>query len=101
MRGIRVQLHGQSAADVVLGNWDVAGMEFDNLLVDKSGAVWNVDNGGSLRRRAQGGLKGDARNSYPTELWTLRNAQMNPQTAQILDGLGHIRVGGQYARHGG
>lgn len=43
--------------DAMLGNWDVIGMAADNILVDKDGKPWRIDNGGSLSFRAQGGKK--------------------------------------------
>lgn len=66
------------AADALLGNWDVIGMDADNILVDKKGQVWRIDNGGSMRMRAQGQPKGDAWNPYPTELWTMRGKERQP-----------------------
>jgi len=68
-------------ADVLLGNWDVAGLGFDNLLVDKDGEVWRIDNGGSLRFRAQ------AWNGSPMEAWTLRDRKTNAQTAEVFGDL--------------
>lgn len=65
------------AIDALMGNWDVLGMDGDNVLVDKNGKVWRIDNGGSLRYRAQGQPKGDAWNKYPTELWSLRDGSRN------------------------
>lgn len=43
-------------ADALLGNWDVLGMDEDNILWDGSKA-WRVDNGGAMRYRAQGASK--------------------------------------------
>jgi len=60
------------AADALLGNWDVIGMSSDNVLVDKKGVPWRIDNGGCLRYRAQGELKKMGYTGYPTELWTMR-----------------------------
>lgn len=69
--------------DAWLGNWDVAGMGFDNLLV-KGGRAVRVDVGGALRYRAQGGLKGSAWGDNVLELETLRNSGINPQTAAVF-----------------
>jgi len=38
--------------DALLGNWDVAGLNHDNILVDAQGTPWRIDNGGALRYRA-------------------------------------------------
>lgn len=82
------KLQQHFAADALLGNWDVAGLSLDNILVDGEGTPWRIDNGGSLRFRAQGAAKTAAEwNEFPTELWTLRDAALNKQTAQVFDGL--------------
>ena len=47
------------AADILLGNWDVVGMGADNILIDQNGEPWRIDNGGSLKYRAQGATKTD------------------------------------------
>jgi len=65
------------SADALLGNWDVVGMSNDNIMVDKAGAVWRIDNGGSLRYRAQGGMKPMGFTEYPQELWTMRKRRWN------------------------
>lgn len=43
------------AMDCLMANWDA--YKNDNILVDSNGIPIRVDNGGSLRYRAQGGLK--------------------------------------------
>lgn len=73
-------------ADALLGNWDVGGLNLDNLLVDAQGKVWRIDNGGALRFRAQGAPKGEAWNQFPTELWTLRDAAKNAASAKLFAG---------------
>ena len=59
------------AADALFGNWDVLGMDADNVLVTSDGTVHRVDVGGSLRFRAQGETK--AFSEFPDELTTLRD----------------------------
>lgn len=43
--------------DALLGNWDVAGLEDDNILWNKAGEPFRVDQGGTLEFRAMGGKK--------------------------------------------
>lgn len=70
------KLQGNMAADALLGNWDVIGAANDNILVDGSGQVWRIDNGGSLRFRAQGGRKTATDwDGNVDALWSLRNPQ--------------------------
>jgi hypothetical protein len=58
--------------DALLSNWDVVGLENDNLFIS-GGKVYRLDNGGALRFRAQGAAKGAAfTEDSVTELWTLR-----------------------------
>ena len=46
------------AADALLANWDVAGADFDNILVARDGTAYRVDNGGALRYRCRGAQGG-------------------------------------------
>lgn len=70
------------AADAWLANWDVVGMGYDNLQVDGKGHAVRVDAGGSLMYRAQGGKKAFGPNV--TELDSLRDAKINPQSAAVF-----------------
>ena len=90
-QSVHKQLQDGFAADALLGNWDVIGLSQDNILVDADGKPWRIDNGGSLRFRAQGAPKrGDQWNDYPTELWSLRDTQVNTQAAEVFGGLTHF-----------
>ena len=124
------ELQKDFAADALLGNWDVVGLNQDNVLVTKKGEVYRIDNGGSLRYRAQGQLKEAAKsdveikqsdvykklasvtgeesalqvmklssdfngkewNGYPTEIWSLRSAAVNQQTATAFGSLTHDQI---------
>jgi SPP1 gp7 family putative phage head morphogenesis protein len=66
--------------DAWLGNWDVVGMGYDNLLI-KSGRAIRVDTGGALRYRAQGGKKGDGWGSTVPEIESLTNGTASQTTA--------------------
>lgn len=79
-------------ADVLLGNWDVIGLGKDNVLVDAAGLPWRIDNGGSLRFRAMGAPKNEAWNEFPDELWTLRDAATNAQTAEVFGKLPLMQI---------
>lgn len=70
--------------DCIMGNWDVAGMDYDNMLYsEKYDRVYRIDVGGSLAYRAQGGLK-DLWGEQVTEIDTLRDASTNPTAARIF-----------------
>lgn len=67
VRAIQKDMH----MDALLGNWDVVGLKSDNILIDAKGVAWRIDNGGALRRRAQGALK-RGWSEHVDEFWTLR-----------------------------
>jgi len=68
--------------DAWLANWDVVGLDYDNMLV-KGGKVYRIDNGGALIYRAQGGKKTNFGDEV-LELQTLRDASINPQAARVF-----------------
>ncbi|MDO5310174.1 MAG: hypothetical protein Q4G03_11890 [Planctomycetia bacterium] len=60
--------------DILLGNWDVVGLFADNILIDKSGVPYRIDNGGALEFRAQGAKKTLelwSANGNVDDLWTM------------------------------
>lgn len=67
------ELRKQYATDVLLGNWDVVGASADNILIDKDGKPWRIDNGGALAYRAQGAKKKDEdwNDGFVDDLWTM------------------------------
>lgn len=60
------------AVDAWLANWDVAGLNFDNVVLVAGRAV-RIDVGGALRYRAIGGLKGAAFGRAVGEIDSLRD----------------------------
>lgn len=83
-----LKLRDQFAADAWMGNWDVAGTGLDNVLVDEAGTPWRIDNGGSLRFRAQGARKtAEEWNDWPTDLWTMRDAAKFPVPGKVFGGM--------------
>lgn len=69
---VKNDLKQHFAVDALLGNWDVTGADFDNVLWDGNNTV-RIDNGGSLRFRAQGAAKGDSFGKTVDELETMRD----------------------------
>lgn len=68
--------------DVLLANWDVVGTANDNLLKTSDGKVVRLDAGGTFDYRAQGANK--PYTAIPTEITTLLNPKINPQSAAIF-----------------
>ena len=72
--------------DAWLANWDVVGLDYDNLLL-KAGKAYRIDTGGALVYRAQGEPKGAAFGTDVTELEVLRDADRNYQAASVFGDL--------------
>lgn len=85
LRKVRKALQKGLAADALMANWDVIGLDADNILVDEDGTPWRIDNGGSFKYRAQGDTKGDRFNEWVTELWTMRDPKINSTAASWFD----------------
>lgn len=81
------QLQKHFALDAIMANWDVIGNGRENVLVTPDGTPYRVDNGGSLRFRAQGGPKGDMFGLIPEELNSLRQRKVNWVTARAYKNL--------------
>lgn len=69
------------AVDALLANWDVIGLDDDNILQTVHG-LFRVDVGGCLNKRAQGGDKYFG--EEVKELETLLDPNINPKTAKIF-----------------
>lgn len=102
---VKQDLKNGFAADALMGNWDVIGLALDNVLIDTKGQVWRIDNGGSLRYRAQGRLKTTLPDDgvtgkpadwdgYALDLWTMRNPKFGT-AAQIFGDLDFFEVADQ------
>lgn len=64
--------------DAMLGNWDVIGMSGDNIIIDKDGNPWRIDNGGSMGYRAQGTKKTDDQwNQWTGDFFTITQSANN------------------------
>lgn len=69
------ELGSHFVLDALLANHDVGGMSEDNIAKDKkTGKVYRIDNGGSMRYRAQGAMKdGSSFGPKVVELETMRD----------------------------
>jgi hypothetical protein len=74
--------------DAWLANWDVAGLNHDNVgLNTQTNAAKRIDVGGALLFRAQGKPKGDEFGDKVTETKTLLDPTKNPTAAQAYSGI--------------
>lgn len=78
-KAMRAKLMEGADVDAMLGNWDVFGLNGDNVLIDKDGNPWRIDNGGSLGFRATGKIKADAdwKDGWPNEFFTIASSDNN------------------------
>jgi SPP1 gp7 family putative phage head morphogenesis protein len=95
---MKAEISKHFVLDALLGNYDVAGMGMDNILVDEQGNPWRIDNGGSLSYRAQGAKKTSAQwGKEVLELKTLRDPKINQNTAKIFAGVTDDMIQAQIA----
>lgn len=73
--------------DAWLANWDVFGLEFDNVLKDSQGKMVRVDGGGAMFFRGMGQPKSQFLNEAVSEIDTMRNPQMAREAGYIFNGL--------------
>lgn len=84
---VKAQLQNDFVMDALLGNWDVAGLDLDNVII-QDGIAHRIDNGGALNFRAQGAKK-KAGEFGPKvlELESMLDPNVNPQAAEIYSGI--------------
>lgn len=70
------------ASSVLLKNWDMVGLGYDNLLF-KNGKLMLVDTGASFKYRAQGGAKAFESDKID-EVQTFLDGRINPQSAAVF-----------------
>lgn len=95
IKKVKDKLRNGFAADALMANWDVIGLESDNILIDNDGEVWRIDNGSSFRYRAQGDKKGSGWSAAPVELWTMRDTPV-PGTGSVNNATNQVFGGMQY-----
>jgi len=73
------------AADAWLANWDVVGLNYENIAIGKkSGKAYRIDPGGALLYRAMGGLKGDKFFNKNVVEWDTLRSSTNVQAKTIF-----------------
>lgn len=82
-KDLRDKLGDHFVVDSWLANWDVVGLNYDNIVVVDD-LAFRIDNGGSLLFRAQGARKGKLFKDTVDELDTLRDSAINPTSAEVF-----------------
>ncbi|MGI4788804.1 MAG: hypothetical protein ACRYFS_08135 [Janthinobacterium lividum] len=77
------------AADILLGNHDVAGMGLGNLVTGDGGKISRIDNGGALLYRAQGTKKSAAETGSLGAWDGLSDPAKNPDYAKLFQKAGY------------
>ncbi len=86
------KLQEHFVADALLANWDVIGLNFDNIVIDKQNRPWRVDNGSGLMYRAQGALKGRAWSPQVTEIDTMRDEDRNYSAGTVFGSIKRAEI---------
>lgn len=77
--------------DALLANWDVIGLNKDNIIIPNDGSpAVRIDNGGSLIFRAQGKKKPFGKKV--TEIETMIDKKISPQAAKIFGDLTNSEI---------
>ena len=83
------EVMGNFITDAWLGNYDVLGLAGDNVVMDPTGIIHRIDNGGSMQFRARGRIKDFPKHTVP-ELHNMRDPAVvpmsNPSIAQSTAG---------------
>jgi hypothetical protein len=87
------KLREHFVADALLANWDVIGLAQDNIIVDKNGAPHRIDNGGSLKYRAQGADK-----PFGPEVGEIDSMRKSNQGKPVFGSLTDVEIAGQVAK---
>lgn len=95
----RAKLQRDFVPHAAIGNWDMLGLDVDNVLMKPDGTPTYVDVGGSGPWRAQGGAKGAAWGPQVSELDTMRYKPPNAQ--QVFGGMNMEDMGRSFDYHGG
>ena len=78
--------------DAWLANWDVIGLEFDNVQIDQDGNAWRIDAGGALAWRAMGKPKGAMFGESVGELSSLRDPSINYNSSKVYGGITQLQL---------
>lgn len=75
-------------ADVWLQNWDTIGLGLDNIVIDSTGNIIRIDNGGALLFRAQGSRKPLKALTDISEIEGFTKSAVNPSYAKVWKAAG-------------
>ena len=80
------ELQNGFVIDALLANWDVIGLDYDNIILPSDGtSAVRIDNGGALTFRASGGKKEFG--NITTEIDSMRKYSISPQSHSVFGDL--------------
>ena len=97
--GDKPRLRRDFVPQALIANWDVLGMNMDNVLIRPDGTPTYVDVGGAGPYRAQGAPKGDAFGPRVEELESMQSKP--PHTERFYGGMGEEEMGRSFDAYGG
>ena len=95
----RSRLRQDFVPQALIANWDVLGMNMDNVLIRPDGTPTYVDVGGAGPYRAQGAPKGDAFGPRVEESESMQSKP--PHTERFYGGMGEEEMGRSFDAYGG
>ena len=95
----RSRLRQDFVPQALIANWDVLGMNMDNVLIRPDGTPTYVDVGGAGPYRAQGAPKGDAFGPRVEELESMQSKP--PHTERFYGGMREEEMGRSFDAYGG
>lgn len=93
---IAAQLRGTFVIDAWLGNWDVIGANYDNIVV-KNGKAYRIDNGGAGMFKATGGSK--SLTDWVDELDNMRDNSINKTCSKVFGALSWDDIKDQFIKY--
>jgi hypothetical protein len=97
--GDKRKLRQDFIPQALIANWDVLGMDMDNVLMRPDGNLTYVDVGGAGPYRAQGAPKGNAWSSRVSELQSMQYKP--PHTEEVYGQMTPKEMGQSYDKYGG
>jgi len=95
----KARLREDFIPQALIGNWDVLGMNMDNVLMRPDGTPSYVDVGGAGPYRAQGAPKGEDFGSQVGELQSMQSKP--PHTERFYGDMGEEEMGRSFDAYGG
>lgn len=78
--------------DAWIANWDVFGLDYDNIITDAKSRMYRMNHGGSLFYRGLGASKPSFANAAVTEVETMRNPKIAKEAGLVFQDIGETEI---------